>query len=143
MGSYTRVDAYFRRCLQFSRVLYLALALSPGPWRGGERAWYKLFAHALLPKNTSTSDAIVYLSAHKSVYMSVLYGLLLDTCPLNHIVIVLFHYKQITLVKYCCLCALQAIVKNNDVKKDCELASMLPRLLLGVFKDKLDSCTGE
>ena len=35
-----------------------------------------------------------------------------------HIVIVLFNYKQISYVKYRHLCALQAIAKDTDVKKD-------------------------
>ena len=69
------------------------------------------------PKNLRESDTIVYLSAHKSAYVSVFYSLL-DTCPLNHIVIVLFNYKQISFVKYRHLCALQAIAKDTDVKKD-------------------------
>ena len=43
----------------------------------------------------------------------------------------LFHYKQFSFVKYCCLCALQAITKDTDIKKTGELANMLPRLLLG------------
>ena len=69
------------------------------------------------PKNLRISDTIVYLSAHKSAYVSVFYCLLLDTCPLNHIVIVLFNDKQISFVKYRRLCALQAIAKDTDVKR--------------------------
>ena len=65
---------------------------------------------------------MVYLSAHKSAYVSVFYSLLLDTCPLNHIVIVLFNYKQISFVEYCRLCTLQVIVKDTMLKRTGEEA---------------------
>ena len=55
--------------------------------------------------------------------------------PLNHIVIVLFNYKQISFVKYHRLCALQAIAKDTDVKKDWRRSwlTMLPLLLQKSF----------
>ena len=81
------------------------------------------------PKNLRGLDTTVYLSIYKSVYVSVFYSLLLDTCPLNHIVIVLFNYKHISFVKYRHLCALQANAKDTDVKRTGEEADMLPLLL--------------
>ena len=69
------------------------LALSPGPLRGGERPGTHFLRMLRYPKNLRISDTIVYFSAHKSAYLSVFSGLLQDTCPLNHIVIVLFDYK--------------------------------------------------
>ena len=59
-----------------------------------------------------------YLSAYISAYVSMLYSLLLDTCLLNHIVIVIFNYKHISFVQYRRLCDLQSITKDTDVKKD-------------------------
>ena len=41
-----------------------------------------------------------YLSIYISAYMSVFYSLLLDTCLLNHVVIVIFNYKHISFVTY-------------------------------------------
>ena len=72
------------------------------------------------------------------------YCLLLDTCPLNHIVTVLFHYMQISFVKYRRLGAVQVIAKDTDVKKDWGISKYVASFVTEiVFKAKLDSCTGE
>lgn len=46
------------------------------------------------PRNLRAVDTVIYLSAHKSKYMSVFYSILLDTCLLNNIVIVLIQVQS-------------------------------------------------
>ena len=123
------------------------LASSPRPFEGEEKG---PDTHCLcMPrylKNLRGLDTIVYLSAHKSAYVSMFYSLLLDTCPLNHILIVLFNYKQISFVKINIVAYVPfersrriPTLKRTGKETDC-VASFVTEI---VFKAKLNSCMGE
>ena len=75
------------------------------------------------------------------MYLSVFYGVLLDTFSLNHI-IVLFNYKQIrNIVAYVPFKRSRRITTSKSTGKEADYVASF--VLEIVFKAKLGSCTGE
>ena len=69
--------------------------------------------------------------------MSVLYCLLLDTYPLNHIYTCSDSVIRLQVNQFCeyhSLCALQAILKDTELKRVGEEADLLPLLLKRLFQ---------